>query len=107
MDLLSAFFYFRTFPLDKNTPILLNIFDNDKFATIEVKILREETIETSEEKENSALLVKPELTTEGLFRRKGDIFIWLSNDQRKIPLKVETKVPVGKITAILKEYKKE
>ncbi len=107
MDVLSGFFYLRTFQIDKSKSIFVDIFDSDKFATVEVKILREEKIETSDGKEVSTLLVKPELTTEGLFKRKGDIFIWISNDERKIPLKIETKVPVGKITAELKEYKKE
>ncbi|MCX8034092.1 MAG: DUF3108 domain-containing protein [Thermodesulfovibrio sp.] len=107
MDVLSGFFYFRTTQIDKDKPIFIDIFDSDKFATVEIKVLREEVIETSEGKEIKALLIKPELTTEGLFKRKGDIFIWISNDDRKIPLKIETKVSVGKITAELKEYKKE
>lgn len=107
MDVLSGFFFFRANPIDKNNSVYIDIFDSDKFATVEVKILREEKIETHDGKEIRALLIKPELTTEGLFKRKGDIFIWVSNDERRIPLKVETKVPVGKITAELKEYKKE
>lgn len=107
MDVLSGFFYLRTFQIDKSKSIFVDIFDSDKFATVEVKVLKEEKIETSDGKEISALLVKPELTTEGLFKRKGDIFIWISNDEKKIPLRIETKVPVGKITAELKEYKKE
>lgn len=107
MDVLSGFFYLRTNPIDKNNPIFIDIFDSDKFATVEIKVLKEEVIETSEGKEIKALLIKPELTTEGLFKRKGDIFIWISNDDMKIPLKIETKVSVGKITAELKEYKKE
>lgn len=107
MDVLSGFFYLRTNQIDKNNPVFIDIFDSDKFATVEIKVLKEEVIETSEGKEIKALLIKPELTTEGLFKRKGDIFIWISNDDKKIPLKIETKVSVGKITAELKEYKKE
>lgn len=107
MDVLSGFFYFRTLRLDKNKPIFIDIFDSDRFATVEIKILKEESIENSDGKEIKALLVKPELTTEGLFRRRGEILIWISNDERKIPLKIETKVSIGKITAELKEYKKE
>lgn len=107
MDVLSGFFYFRTLQLDKNKPVFIDIFDSDKFATVEIKILKEESIENSDGKEIKALLIKPELTTEGLFKRKGEILIWISNDERKIPLKIETKVSVGKITAELKEYKKE
>ncbi len=106
MDVLSGFFYLRTLSMSGKDSIYIDIFDSDKFATVEIKVLREEKIETYDGKEISALLIKPELTTEGLFKRKGDIFIWISNDDKKIPLRIETKVPVGKITAELKEYKK-
>ncbi len=106
MDVLSGFFYLRSLSISGKDSIYIDIFDSDKFATVEIKILREEKIETFDGKEVSALLIKPELTTEGLFKRKGDIFIWISNDDKKIPLRIETKVPVGKITAELKEYKK-
>lgn len=107
MDVLSGFFLLRTFSMDTNKSLFIDIFDSDKFANVEIKILKEETVETSSGKEINALLIKPELATEGLFKRKGDIFIWLSNDERKLPLKIETKVSVGKIRAELKEYKKD
>ncbi|MDI1472881.1 MAG: DUF3108 domain-containing protein [Thermodesulfovibrio sp.] len=107
MDVLSGFFYLRSLSIELNKPVLIDIFDSDKFATVEVKPIKEEVIETSLNKEVKALVVKPELTTEGLFKRKGDIFIWLSNDERKIPLRVETKVSVGRVVAELKEYKKD
>jgi len=107
MDVLSGFFYFRSLSIEPNKPVMIDIFDSDKFATVEVKPVREEIIETTLNKEVKALVVKPELTTEGLFKRKGDIFIWISNDERKIPLRVETKVSVGRVVAELKEYKKD
>jgi hypothetical protein len=107
MDVLSGFFYLRSLSIELNKPVLIDIFDSDKFATVEVNPIKEEVIETSLNKEVKALVVKPELTTEGLFKRKGDIFIWLSNDERKIPLRVETKVSVGRVVAELKEYKKD
>ncbi|HAP36800.1 MAG TPA: hypothetical protein DCQ28_13015 [Bacteroidetes bacterium] len=40
----------------------------------------------------------------GLFKSEGRILIWLSDDERKIPVKVNTKVIIGSIDAELKEY---
>ncbi|ACI21734.1 MULTISPECIES: DUF3108 domain-containing protein [Thermodesulfovibrio] len=107
MDVLSGFFYLRTLPISLKEPVSVDIFDSNKFTTVQVQPIKEEKIELSNKKEIDAIVIKPLLDTEGLFKRKGDIIIWLSKDDSKIPLKIETKVPVGRVTAELKEYKKE
>lgn len=107
MDVLSGFFYLRTLPINLKESVSIDIFDSNKFTTVQVQPIKEEKIELSNKKEIDAIVIKPLLDTEGLFKRKGDIIIWLSKDESKIPLKIETKVPVGRVTAELKEYKKE
>ncbi len=105
MDVLSGFFYLRSLPIKDKEEITIDIFDSNKFASVKIQIIGEEKLELSN-KEVNAIIIKPLLDTEGLFKRKGDIIIWLSKDENKIPLRVETKVPVGKVVAELKEYKK-
>ncbi|HOA83132.1 MAG TPA: DUF3108 domain-containing protein [Thermodesulfovibrio thiophilus] len=107
MDVLSGFFYLRTLPIKLNEPVSLDIFDSNKFTTVQIQPIKEEKIELSDNKQIDAILIKPKLDTEGLFKRKGDILIWLSKDDKKIPLKIETRVPVGHVVAELKEYKNE
>ncbi len=107
MDVLSGFFYLRTLPIKLNEPVSLDIFDSNKFTTVQIQPIKEEKIELSDNKQIDAILIKPKLNTEGLFKRKGDILIWLSKDDKKIPLKIETRVPVGHVVAELKEYKNE
>jgi hypothetical protein len=41
------------------------------------------------------------LLTEGIFSRKGDILIWVSDDAKRLPLLLKTKVKVGAIKATL------
>jgi hypothetical protein len=41
------------------------------------------------------------MKSEGIFNRKGDMYIWLTDDQRRIPVRMQTKVAVGSITATL------
>lgn len=107
MDVLSGFFYLRTLPISLKDTVSIDIFDSNKFTTVKVQPIKEEKIELSNKKEIDTIVIKPLLDTEGLFKRKGDIIIWLSKDDNKIPLRIETKVPVGRVTAELKEYKKE
>jgi hypothetical protein len=41
------------------------------------------------------------MKSEGIFNRKGEMLIWLTDDQKRIPVKMQTKVAVGAITATL------
>jgi hypothetical protein len=39
-----------------------------------------------------------------LFKSEGSIYVWLSDDSLKIPVRVKTKVVVGSVDAYLKSY---
>ncbi len=103
-DVISGFFYLRTQPLIIGKVIYINVFDSNKFLKAEVSVLRKEKIKVDNVGEVSTIVIKPDLKSEGLFHRKGDIFIWLTDDEKKVPVKIETKVPIGKIVAKLKDF---
>ena len=106
-DLLSGFYYLRTQNLNIGEAVYINIFDSNKFYQAEVQVIKKDTIKLLNEKETSAMLVKPILKSEGLFQNKGDISIWLTDDEAKTPVRVETEVSIGKVTAELKAIKIE
>lgn len=39
--------------------------------------------------------------SEGVFEGKRGAYIWLSDDFRRIPVKAQTKVAIGSVTAVL------
>jgi len=47
--------------------------------------------------------VKTLIKFEGLFVNKGEVFIWFTDDEVKMPVKIESKIKVGTITALLIE----
>lgn len=106
-DLLSGFYYLRTQNLNIGEAVYINIFDSNKFYQAEVQVIRKDIIKLLNEKEISVMLVKPILKSEGLFQNKGDISIWLTDDEAKTPVRVETEVSIGKVTAELKAIKIE
>jgi hypothetical protein len=69
-------------------------------VNIEVQVLKKERIKTVLGEVNT-ILINPLLKNEGIFERKGAIFIWLTDDERRIPVKMKTKVAIGSITATL------
>jgi hypothetical protein len=103
-DVISGFFYLRTQPLIIGKAFYINVFDSNKFLKAEVSVLRKERIKVNSLGEVATIVIKPDLKSEGLFHRKGDIFIWLTDDEKRIPVKIETKVPIGKIVAELKSF---
>ena len=47
--------------------------------------------------------VRPFLKYEGIFRQKGDVDIWLTKDDNKMPVLVKSKIVIGTIDAVLQE----
>ena len=104
LDPLSSFYYVRKLPLEVGQSVYVDVFDNKKIYQIEVQILKKESIKTPLGS-FSTILIKPIMKTEGIFDRKGDILIWLTDDEKRIPVQLKTKIAVGHINAILVSYK--
>jgi hypothetical protein len=101
-DVISGFYYLRVQPFTIGKVNYIDVFDSGKLLKAEVSILRKEKIQVSGRGEINTVVVKPDLKSEGLFHKKGDILIWLTDDEKRTPVKVETKVPIGKVVAELK-----
>ncbi len=99
-DPLSAFYEIRKRPLKVGSSEYLDIFDSKKLWNVEVQVLRKESIKMPSGEFNT-IVIKPLLKSEGIFKKKGEIYIWLTDDEKKIPVKVQSKVKIGSITAKL------
>ena len=99
-DAYSSFYYLRKLALEPGKSIYVSMLDNKDLYNVEVQVLRKERLKTVLGEVNT-ILIKPLITTEGIFNRKGAIFIWLTDDARRIPVLMKTKVAIGSITATL------
>ncbi|MFN3396765.1 MAG: DUF3108 domain-containing protein [Thermodesulfovibrionales bacterium] len=99
-DPLSSFYYLRDINLEVGRPVYVTIFDSKKVWNVEVQVLRREKIHVPAG-EFDTIVIKPLLKSEGIFYRKGDILIWLTDDEKRIPVKLQTKVKIGSINANL------
>jgi hypothetical protein len=105
-DIVSAFFYVRTLNIGsfpKDTIFYLPNFVDDTTYTLGVKIRGKEIVSVDAGK-FKCVVVEPLITQGGLFKSEGTVLIWLSDDERKIPVKVATKIPIGYIEAKLTAY---
>lgn len=97
-NVFSAAFYMRTFQWHVGKEIAFRVSDNKENLVFKGQCIREDTLET-EAGQFNALVIKPEITLKGKFKPVGDIFIWLSNDDRKYILRVESSIKIGTIVS--------
>ncbi|OQX21621.1 MAG: hypothetical protein BWK80_32705 [Desulfobacteraceae bacterium IS3] len=96
-DPLSAFYYTRLIDLKENMVIERPITDGKKNVIGKVSVVRREKIKIGENTYDTYLL-EPELReVGGVFEKsKGaKLQVWVSADERKIPVRVKSKVAVG------------
>lgn len=101
LDILSGLYYLRNRPLQVGKSERLQIFDSNVFTSVPVEVLRREELSLSGVGKVNALLLHPRLVTEGIFRRTGEIRIWVTDDERHVPVRMETSVLPGRVTAEL------
>ncbi len=105
-DIMSAFYYARTIDYSKMKPgdkVKLYNFYKDKVYDLDVRYLGKERIKVSAGTFD-CIMVEPLVQEGGLFKSEGNIIIWLTNDDIKMPVKVKTKIVIGSIDAELTAY---
>ncbi len=100
-DPFSALYFVRLKPLAKGQVHRLMIGDNDKVAEVQSIVEEQEVVETVLGKV-VAWRINTVALLGGLFREGGQFRIWLSADERKIPVQFEAKVKLGKVVGKLK-----
>ncbi len=104
LDVLSAFYYTRTLELIPGDTLFLPNHTDGKNYPIRVAVLRKESVEVPAGKFD-CIVIEPILSAPGIFEHKGNVFIWLTDDGRRMPVLMKTKIVIGHISASLVEYK--
>lgn len=105
-DIVSALYYIRATDLHnkkKGDVIMLQNFFKDTTYNLGVKILGRETVKV-EAGTFRTVVVEPLVVEGGLFKSEGRIVVWLTDDDRKIPVKVGTQIVIGFVGAELTAY---
>ncbi len=103
-DALSLMYYVRTLPLKVGDTVRVSNFSKDQTYELEVRVTKRERIQVKAGTFNT-IVVEPLLQAAGLFKHKGRLKVWLTDDRLKMPVLMKSKVIVGSIIAELEEYK--
>jgi hypothetical protein len=101
-DILSAFYSVRNAQLSVGNPISVNIVADGRSMPTQIIIHRKEKLKTIFG-EKECLVIEPKLKGEAVFKQSGRILIWLTNDEYKIPVRLESKITIGSFVATLQE----
>ena len=104
-DALSQFYFIRSLIPENmavTKSITIPILFTDESFDVKVAYKGTETVEIDKEKINT---VKYSLSIDGeaFANKKESVFVWLSLDENRIPVMIESKLKVGSIKALLKK----
>lgn len=100
IDVLASLYYVRMQNLVPGKKFVIPTCDNKKKYELTVVVIGKEKVKVPAG-EFQTIVVEPKLKHEGIFLHKGRLFVYLSDDQARIPVLLRSKIAVGSITAEL------
>ncbi|MDP8218106.1 MAG: DUF3108 domain-containing protein [Candidatus Theseobacter exili] len=106
-DALSSLYFFRTLDFIKQKTFFMDVNADEKNWKLEIDVIRKKDIDIRGLGGYTACLIEPKAKYQGIFVKKGRIFVWISADKLKLPLLMKSKVPFGSVTAALTKIERE
>ena len=103
MDILAAFYYTRTVELPFGGSVDIDCFGDGKVYPLKVLVHKKEKAKVPAGTFR-CMVVEPVIRGEGIFHQKGKLTIWLTDDERRIPVLMKSKVLIGSIDCRLRKY---
>jgi hypothetical protein len=104
-DGLSSLYYIRTREdLEAGKTIVIDVLDSEKNWSVEFQVLGREKLKTLIG-EFPTIKVRTYPKYKGVFMNKGEVFIWLTDDSRKVPVLLKSHLKVGSFVLTLTEMK--
>lgn len=102
-DALTALYYLRSRPLDPGDAIRVPVNDGGRNLVLDVRVEAEETIEVGG-RPIAALRLAPRIVQRVQRREPIELTVWMSRDERRIPLRVDVSAGFGRLRVDLVSY---
>ena len=103
-DSLSSVYFLRTLPLKGSEPVALSVVSKGAF-TLDVVIQGRETL-TTPAGTFSTIRVEPRSPAENLIGKGKNLILWLTDDERKMPVQIKSRLSVGTLVGKLKSIER-
>ncbi|MCM2282532.1 MAG: DUF3108 domain-containing protein [Bdellovibrionaceae bacterium] len=104
-NVFSTPFYIRTFKLEPGKAVHFRIGHEGKNLLLTADVLRREKLSTAIGELNT-VVIRPKLEIDGVFKPMGEVYFWLTDDDRKFVVRIEAKIKIGKVVAQVKSINK-
>lgn len=104
MDEVAFLYFVRTLPLEVGTARRFDrMFESDDNPVV-LEVLRREEVRVPAGTFET-VVVRPVIQADGLFSREGRAEVYLTDDDRRLIVKIESRMKVGKVDLSLEEYR--
>ena len=100
LDPISVIYHLRTLDLTPGKVYDFTLYADLKLYDVKAKVVRREVVQTPAGNFN-CVLIEPEMRNAGVMRDER-LFIWYSDDERRLPVRIRTEVKFGSVTATLR-----
>ena len=100
----SAFFASRLMDFIPGQPFLVPTFADEKRNEVVVMVRGTEVVKKTILGDVDTMVVEPIMEFSGLYDKRGDTVIWYSDDECRVPVRVNSKLVLGSLTAKLVSY---
>jgi hypothetical protein len=100
----SSFFNSRLMAFDIGGQFVVPTFADKRKVDVVVHAVARKKFEDTIIGSVSTVEIMPVLIFEGLYEKKGDTVIWYTDDECRIPVRINSKITIGSLTAKLTEY---
>jgi hypothetical protein len=100
-DIPSLMYYLRGRPFVPGTREHFSVMADEKIYDLWLNVQKKETTSLPYYGKVASIKTEPEAAFEGLFVRRGKLWLWVSDDERRLATKVVGSVPVATINAVL------
>jgi hypothetical protein len=107
-DIVSSFYHLRNHPqinkLKVGESITIDMFFDDEITKFKLKYIGKEDIKSKFGKV-SCLVFKPLVQAGRVFKENESVTIWISDDENKIPVRLQASLAIGSLRADLDSFK--
>ncbi len=102
-DIIGSIFMIRNSELIVGKSKILDVIDDGKFYSLKTKIREKELIDVPLG-EYKTIKVEPILKSDGIFKNEGKLWVWFTDDKRRIPVMLQAKIVLGSVKVKMTEY---
>lgn len=99
-DAISSVYFLRTLPLKGPGPVSLSVVGRDVF-TLQVAIQGRETV-TTPAGTFRAIRLEPKSPGENFIGKGKNLILWVTDDERKLPVQIKSRLSIGTLVGKLK-----